>query len=489
MVPRAISWILLAVVLVILAAFGVVWAVVFCLVTVVTWLVRWSKTPDRLKLVSLVVVLMLIGSFYFTGAFPDLRQLPSAADSRLPGVAQLVATPNLDHDRAQKPPVRDALEETRQRLREEIVRYRTQDGAVERAFTTRDRARRIIEFAEKRQSPIKDLVDAKLAVDDSLKELALGTAAALRERRVKLREYLDEAERQATTKSSESELQDIWTTFQLQAPAIAFEKLSDHLRKLEDALNQFTKQFVAQDIKVAHYMAAALDENEPSGKVVRDQIIGIGSTRAQLTALDASEWTFDKDAGGRSPEVLVSYGPVDDAKPVADPRSILIPAGIKYVTLVKRSVTPVTISELPSKIRILPFTYFMFKWPRPAAVKLHGTLDLSAVNGPAEFPYAFDVDTDAPIKELRLPAWAYFTATVPFTSRPETPEIIEPVSELKPSYFLHHSHVLIELVPRKLRWQLVQDHKQYLFPENLIMALGIALAAALGGLATGVGKG
>lgn len=472
-----------------LLVLSAVWLIVFIIIGVLTWL-AWPKLLEvNWRTMTLYgVTILFVGVFYLSGAAPDPKRLPSAGDSRLPILERLLHKSNPHQERADRPPQHNDREELEHRLKQGLVRFRAQDRTVDQAFTLRDKVRQIIEFGEKRNVSIKELLDAKLALDESLKQLGLTSSVELKQRKASLQTFLSKIEETITTVKTDAEMQDLWTDFELNAPKVAFETLSDHIRKLEDALNQFMKELIAEDIQRPQSVSFTLHES--ANQIRREQIVKISTKRSQLISLDASEWLLEKDPDGRTPKILVSYGEVKDSKPVTDSRRIYVGDGAKFVTLIKRTWVSANLEEVPSYIRIVPFSSFLFTWPRPVAVKIRGLLDLSAVGGPSEYPYAFDVDANAPIEELRLPPWSYFRASIPFTVHPEQPSVYKPEEKLDPNYFRQHNYVTVELLPRFIlfRNQIVQDKKQHLFFENISVGLAIMGLGAAVGVIGGIGK-
>jgi len=473
-------------VLAIVALFSVVWVGVFVLTLIAVGVWKFQMLPEGVrKAVASVVIIGVLVGLVLAGLAPNPGNPGSAARSRVPGLAAVVGIPPADYAAAARPPAFDEKGEFRQEFHRLVFELQTQRDAVERALSLQTLADRVIAYGRTQNMALKDLIDAKRAVDESLDRQKLHSVTDLQRRLADFDGFIARMERTSLTVPL-SEAQRFFTDFRLQARTISLADVHDATSRLENVLNQLQRQVVGNDVKVETRLG--IDLNEQADGLVREQIVAILPTKVKVKIVDASELTLGLDTGSGTNEIFVSYEDPRIGKPPSNIKRIPVLAGVKVVTITRRNTGPAELKELPTRLRLWPFKYFLVSWPAPTAVKLRAILDLSDVGGPPEFPYTFDVPVDAPIREIRVPAASHYASSYTFkTPRREGPEdVLEPETELRPAYFLTNRHIWVELLPAALvfRNSTVQGWKNYLFPENLVAGVVVMFLGGLWGVLT-----
>jgi hypothetical protein len=479
---RAIYGILVALAIATLAAmFSVVWLVWFVLTMVSVGIFRWKALPETgRRLFALVLVLLLFSTMWFVGAVPTHFDR-SAAESRLPLVASRVSAPPAAYLSADAAPPLDDLGQARLEFRREIFRLRAQSNSVERALSLKATADKAIDYGHNIKLEIKDLLDAKAALVGALSGRKLESIQQLDETKTALNSFLRESEERLAEQKTVADVRRQLTDFRLQSPKKSVDDVNDSMLRLEAALNRIGKEFIGTELKMDALNRVKLQES--ANTLVRDEVISLSSRTFPLRKIDASEWLLARDPDAITQKLLVYFEDAESAaKTPDDPREISVSPGITKVTLIKRTVVPARLTDLPTNLRLFTFQYFLLKWPTAFPAKLRLTMDLSKSNLGDAYPYAIDTLADAPIRQIRLPADSLFSASVEFKPRKEGgDDVLEATSALMPSYFLTHNYVWVELMPNNIlfRNNAVQQWKQYLFPENLFAALSVMVLAAI----------
>jgi len=464
------------------ALFSLVWAAWFVLSFVAVWIWRFAGFLGAWrKFLATATLLVLFLLMWRAGGVPGHMNIGSAAESRLPwGISKLTAPPD-DYLTANRPSVLDEVAQAKEEFRQAVFRLRAQGNSVERALSLKASSDKVITYSQSANLSIKEVLDAKRAVDESLQKRKLNSVADLRQTKDNLERFLKEAEIEMQKKRTAEQAQEFLTDFRLRALTKSIDDVNDHMLRLESALNQLQREAVNRDMRVDVLYTVQLDEQ--ANQLIRQQKDSVSVTNLGLKRLDASELLLDQEAGSIEQAIFAVYG--DDPKyavKVTNPQQIPIQPGVKRVTLFKRTVVHAGLSDLPASLRLPTFRYFLLKWPPPSAVKLRATLDLSSTNGPDEFPFAFDLMTDKPIKEVRIPANAFFSASHTFNPpRREGDEDVLESDQLSPSYFSTQNYIWIELMPKSqvFRNSTVQSWKEYLFAENLTAALVVMSVGVL----------
>ena len=479
---RAIYGILGALAIAVLAAmFSVVWLVWFVLTMVAVGIFRWNALPKTgRRLFASVLVLLLFSTMWFIGAAPTHFDR-SAAESRLPFVASRISAPPAAYLGADSAPPLDDLGQARLEFRREIFRLRAQSNSVERALSLKATADKVIDYGHSIKLEIKDLLDAKTALAGALSGRKLESIQKLDETKTSLDLFLREFEERLNEQKTVSDVRRLLTDFRLQSPKKSVDDVNDSMLRLEAALNRLGKEIIGAGLRTDALNRVKLQESTDT--LIRDEVISLTSRAIPLRKIDASEWLLARDPDTITQDLLVYF---EDAESAArkpdDPREISVSPGIGKVTLIKRTVVPARLTDLPTYLRLFTFRYFLLKWPTTFPAKLRLSIDLSKSNLGDAYPYAVDTLADAPIQQIRLPSRSLFSAGVEFKPRNEgEDDVLEPTATLTPSYFLTHNYIWVELMPSNIffRNNAVQQWKQYLFPENLVAALSVMVLAAI----------
>lgn len=323
-----------------------------------------------------------------------------------------------------------------------------------------------------------------VAVDEALEKRGLESGEALKSRKQALDSFLRDTLTRAGELKDERQAQDFLTDFRLRAPKVAIDDVNDRMLKLESAIMQLRREAITKDIVVATELSATID---PSAKrMVRELVVTLTSSKLDLQTIDASELLLAAEPAVLEQTLRVGFGSdSSELRIVSNPRSIPVAPNIKAVRLAVSTVVALEVKSVPTPYRIpqLTFESFSMKWPPPRSVKLRTVVDLSKGGGPDQFPFAFDLSTDARIATVKIPANALFMTTYSFkgSHREGDFDVLEGNDDLKPSYFTLHSHIYFELLPDSplTRNWMVQGWKNFLFPENFAATVVVALCAAV----------
>ncbi len=481
---RAVKFaITLAVLVAIAITFSVVWAVLLVLAAITIGISQWKGLPGTAKTLAVTVLaLAIVGVIWYMGAAPSHYDPGSAAASRLPGVTRLAGGVPEDHAAADRDPPFDELAQARNAFQGDVFKLRSQANAVDQVLSLRAATDDVVRFRQGLNLELSGLLDAKKAVDDALQRSELTTIEQLKAKQLALETFLKDAERAMKLKRTASEARDYLTQFRLQTIARALEDVSDRKTNLESVLNSYSKQTIDSDMHLTVVQTARL--NETANELEREQVVSLSVGRLGVKEIDASELLLDHDPGEIRYDLRVAYGDsISEARQPENPRTIFVRPGVKKITLIRTSVIPAGLKDLPTGLRVWPFRYFLVKWLPLAPIKLRTVLDLSAAKGPASAPYVFEVPSDAPVESIRLPANSFYAASFGFKAprREGSEDVLEPDRELKPSEFAVRSHIWIELMPDSIvfRNAVVQGKKEYFFPENAVAAITVVVLGAI----------
>lgn len=474
-----------------LGALNVIWLIWFLATVASVAILRWAALPEKArKVVGSLVLLVLILMMGVVGTEPTHFDQRSATQSRLPIVGPYISSPPAEYARASLQPPLDDLGQTQETFRREVFRLRAQSNAVELALSLKVTADGAIDYGQNAKIQINDLLDHKAALLRALENRKLDSLKRLDETKAALDEFLQQSEDAMARETTAAGARRALTAFRLAAPQKSIDDVNDHVLRLEQALDRIGKDIIGNELSQGQRNRIRLDE--PSRTIVRDELVSFSIGKFAVKEIDASEWMLSHDPEAISQEqLLVYFGDNEaEAKQPDDIHHIPIRPGINKVGLIKRTVVPSGLTELPS-LRFVSFRYFLWKWPNSFPAKLRLLVDLSSVKLSEAYPYSIETNRNAPITELRLPVDSLFNTIFAFTApRREGVEDVfaPPDSEaLTPSYFLTHNFIWVELMPDSFlfRNKLIQEWKPYLFYENLVAAIAVmsfgALLAALFG--------
>lgn len=482
---RVLGWIAMLLGVVLSALGGAVMAGWFVVATVVAWIAKKATDFEKWRRpVALLICLALLvvwpwqvwrskGSEPRSIASSSLPVHEDGAEAALAAVRSANLTPQLDE-----------LALRKEELGRDVFKLRAQANSVERALALKATADRLIASAQSANQPITEVIDAKRAVDEALEKRGLDSGEALKSRKQALEGFLQDALARAGALKDERQAQDFLTDFRLRAPKVAIDDVNDRMLKLESAIMQLRRDAITKDIAVASEFSAKVD---PAGKrLVRELVVTLTSSNLDLQDIDASELLLLAEPAALEQTLRVGFGSdSNETRVVRIARSIPVAPGIKTVRLVLETVVGLDVKPVPTPYRIsqLGFPSFTLKWPAPRAVKLRTSVDLSKSGGPDQFPFAFDLNSDARIATVKIPANALFMSTYSFkgSHREAEFDVLESNDDLKPSYFALHNHLYFELLPDTAlaRNSVVQGWKNFLFPENLAATIAVALLAAV----------
>jgi hypothetical protein len=468
-------------------SFSLVWAVVLVVAAVTVGISKWKVlSPDKRKTVAAFLGLLIIVGIWVMGRAPSHLDPGSAASSRLPGINQLLGSIPADHLAANQDPPFDELTQTQAAFQKDVFKLRADANSVDQILELREATDSVVRQMEGPKLDVSRLLDAKKAVEEAMQKYELGTSEEIDAKQAALEKFLKAAEDGMKGANTATEAKRMLKQFRLGTIAKGLEVVSDRKIVFENVLSDYYRQIVDKHMTLVVRQTAQL--NEESNEIEREQVVSLSMGGLAVNQIDASELLIDHDPEEIRCGLLVAYGDnVSGARPADNPKTISVHPGIKTITLIRTSVIPAGLKDLPTGLRVWPFRYFLVKWLPLAPVKLRARLDLSSSGGPTNVPYVFEVPSNAPIEAIRLPANAFYAASYPFKAprREGSEDALEPDGELKPSDFATRSYIWIELMPNSLvfRNSLVQSKKEYFFPENAAAASTVAVVGALWALA------
>ncbi len=481
---RRLLWgaILLAV-----GAIGFFWSfflfAVFVVAAAVVACFRWSKNWSVLHLALMLLLIATLAGAWRAGVFPSHAGRQSSAESRLPVVEGVLTSLPPGYESASQPPPPDALEQTREALRDAIRKYRAQANVVERALQLKESADGVVAFADNQRQSIDAIVSATNALADAIKAEKLDSLQKLRVVKDDLEKQIQSCELELQKVRTAKDANDLYSDCLLKFNIASVGSINGKVQLLESALREAKRKAIENDIAttVSNH-EVTIDESK--ARITKTYALAFRTKEFSLAALDASELMIESDPELLSQSLTVAFGgEAAPAVPVDDASRILIRPGVTEVRLVRTRVYPARIRDLPSKLRLVQFRYVELRWPNPWKWTIRSIVDLSRAQGQSRYPYAFDIQSDAPIEAVRLPTDSFFASNFAFAppSREDHEEVLRPLASesLRPSYFLTHQMLWLELMPDNFvfRNAAMRAVKDYLFIENLIAAL---IVTALG---------
>jgi hypothetical protein len=464
-----------------LALFNVAWSVLVVLTAVLVWMLIYVTAPKR-KAVALVGLAAIGLIMWRIGAAPAHLGALSGASTRLPWIGTVITPPPEAYAQATESPQLDEMDQFKEDFRREVFRLGAQANAVELALDLKGAADRALDFARDAKVESGDLLDAKASFGQALERRKLDDLKSLDETKATLQSFLAEFQKRMAVVANAKEMARLLVDFRLQSRQKGIDDVNDSMRRLEESLNRIARDVIGAELKVEAYNRIRVLEKKDA--LLREELIVFATRNVALRAIDATELMLVTDPDAAAQELLVFFGDNEaGAEKPSDIRRIPIRRGVTKVTLVKRTVVPAKIARLSTPLRLYPFSYVLLRWPTSFAPKLRLTLDLTSANLSDAYPYSIEASTNAPISELWIPAYSLFNASIAFKNQIRFGEehILTPDPALMPAYFLTHNHVWLELVPDSIlfRNKLVQDQKEYLFPENWVGALCVMAAGAV----------
>jgi hypothetical protein len=200
-----------------------------------------------------------------------------------------------------------------------------------------------------------------------------------------------------------------------------------------------------------------------------------------ISQLDATELVLETKAKSFDQTLSVSYAD-GDTVPGHGPVFRLNPNAPSFVLVNTVTFRPDSTVQYHTPLKPLSIKWLTFRWPDPFPVRVRLTADLSARNLKGATPLYVALDRTQPLANFRIPKHSHLASHLQvevITS--EEGDILTPHKEIGSEHFLEHRFIWFEILPpgRISRNPLVARFRNYVFGENLAIALLIAMLTAL----------
>jgi hypothetical protein len=472
------------------------WTALLVLTGAAIAIFKWKRLPEFGRRIAGVLLLAgLVATLFFAGFGDAHYNAGSSTHSRIPGLTFVLGSTPAEYGKANVQPPPDPQAELRLQLQKKIFALRSQRDAAARAVRLMDQATEVVS-RHRDTTDVSAVAAAKQEVFQTLASLELSSVEALEARTAKLDALLAVMEARLT--ATEPLADRDYTDLSLQSTTVSFEPLADAVGKLDDALNALVKGVVEQRLTPAISARGTFDEaaglpgaesgatENQKGTFTRDLVVALRWKDLRVVELDPSELMLDKEPGALRHELYYSYPPNATLTRVNEGERIRVNAGVTSVVLLRRTVTSLSSKRLASRLRASQFSYFMFDWPSLMPnQRLRATVSLPERDASLEFPIVLKLTDDPRIEAVIVPRNSFFGSSYSFAKGQQmgTQDELLAGEDLRPSYFLTHGPVWVELLPRSwiARNALVQRSKQFLFLENagiglVVMFFGVVWA-------------
>lgn len=280
---------------------------------------------------------------------------------------------------------------------------------------------------------------------------------------------------------------------------ITLDKIYENYTQVRVALNALMKDKLNGMLQFETHLVARVDEVKK--QLILDEQLLFKAEKPIVKRVDLTDLVrltnfrgFDEESVKK--EILLSYdGCTNPTVFNSEPNKkvkVTIQRGQQEFCVINRIIVPINIDEVGKRWQLLRFPSFTLRWPQiyDAKVFLDLTFDDKNITE-RRVPHAIEIKRNRPIEQLTLPRNSFFHATTTAKHKvfPDRDDVVLEKSDntITPEFFRQYPYVWIELLPNSVffRNTLVQKVKSYLFPENALMFLLVAIIGAILGIILG----